>query len=447
MTEARDVRERGVCAVAVSKDGRWVVTAEGAFGSRHGELRVCEVETGIVKSFSEGHIGTISIDISSDSTLLASASSDGSVWMKNLKTGHTLAVWQSPSSSLYNIGAIRLSQDSKKLAMRSAAAQSLEVWDIQAETCVRRSLVRSLCGIMTNAPMFWTTKDKTIVTALSFNISNCTSTCDLKTIYEFDASTLQTVGAPFEGHTDLVAGLALSIDCALLASAAYDQTIKLWAFESRQLLASFDVQHPRCITFSPDSCQLVYTAWADIHICDISSDILSGILPIQQEEPSTSTSIAETPRLADLPNSNATLHAVQHRKPEILPVRSSASPPRPSPTTHSQQRTFFRYLRNLLPSSSRTDSVPLRNADLCDPLDSRLPTNQSSATAPTTFKARLRHLWTTRTLPPNFGALAPGQLRNDTNEDYIPPSSNSQTLPKGQPMAGEHGHGRLYLCF
>ncbi|KAG2743297.1 hypothetical protein P692DRAFT_20707282, partial [Suillus brevipes Sb2] len=76
------------------------------------------------------------------------------------------------------------------------------------------------------------------------------------TIYEFDASTLETVGTPFEGHTDLVRGLALSFDGALLASSSRDDTIKFWAFESRQLLASFDVQHPSNLILSPDSRKL-----------------------------------------------------------------------------------------------------------------------------------------------------------------------------------------------
>ncbi|KAG2349167.1 WD40 repeat-like protein [Suillus weaverae] len=354
--EARDVRKQEVCAVEVSRDGRWVVTASGSFGSRHGELRVCEVETGIVKSFSEGHAGTISIDISLDSTLLASASSDGTVWIKSLKTGDLEATIQFQNSfNSRSMGAVRFSQDSKKLAIKSSTAHCLEVWDVQAETCLRRGPVRSPGGMMTNAPMFWTSKDKTIVTAFSFNVSNSTSDRDLETIYEFDASTLKKVGTPFEGHTSLVTGLALSFDCALLASAANDQTIKLWAFESRQLLASFDVQYPRCIIFSPDSRQLVYTAWAKIHICDVSSDILSGILPVQQEEPSTSTSAAGAPHFADLFNSNATPPAVRQRK-------------------------------------DADDDL------ICD-------------------------------------------------EDYVPPSRDSQPLPTGQLTSGEHGSGRWCFCF
>ncbi|KIK32493.1 hypothetical protein CY34DRAFT_49777, partial [Suillus luteus UH-Slu-Lm8-n1] len=58
-----------------------------------------------------------------------------------------------------------------------------------------------------------------------------------KTIYEFDASTLETIRTPFQGHTDTITRLALSFHGALLASASYDNTIKLWDCESRQLLA------------------------------------------------------------------------------------------------------------------------------------------------------------------------------------------------------------------
>jgi WD40 repeat protein len=113
-----------------------------------------------------------------------------------------------------------------------------------------------------------------------------------KTIYEFDASTLETVGTPFEGHTSFVSGLALSLDGALLASSSWDDTIKLWAFESRHLLASFDVQNPNVLILSPDSCKLAYTTCTTVPpsnpdldyptftdyricICDTPPDILA----------------------------------------------------------------------------------------------------------------------------------------------------------------------------
>jgi WD40 repeat protein len=83
--------------------------------------------------------------------------------------------------------------------------------------------------------VFWTTKDRSIVAA--FGIEDDSE--DPGKIYEFDLST-ETVGAPFE-HAGAISGLAFSFSCALLASASGNKTTKLWAFESHQLLASFDV--------------------------------------------------------------------------------------------------------------------------------------------------------------------------------------------------------------
>ncbi|KAG2073655.1 WD40 repeat-like protein, partial [Suillus decipiens] len=48
------------------------------------------------------------------------------------------------------------------------------------------------------------------------------------TVRIWSLETSKLVAAPFEGHTDIISGLALSLDCALLASAALDNTIKLW---------------------------------------------------------------------------------------------------------------------------------------------------------------------------------------------------------------------------
>jgi WD40 repeat protein len=143
--------------------------------------------------------------------------------------------------------------------------------DVRIGKPIRRGIAR--------APIVWTNKNKTIIAAFQFNFTADSDLIDFpKTIYEFDAITLDTVGAPFEGHTKFIRCLALSVDGTLLASSSYDDTIKLWAFESRQVLASFDVQNTDCLIFSPDSCQLVYTTYENgskICICDTPPDVLA----------------------------------------------------------------------------------------------------------------------------------------------------------------------------
>jgi hypothetical protein len=272
---ARDVCEWEVWAVGVSQNGRWVVTGGGDWPPGPGELKVCEVETGIVKTL-KGHSLTIFyIDISADSTLLVSGSFDETTRIWNLETGKLVA---GPFKSIGSVGAVRFSPDSKKVAVELDWGTCLEIWDVQSQKLDVR-IGKPSPGGNTLTPIFWTNKNKTIIAAFEFNFTTDLDLFDqTKTIYEFDAVTLDTVGAPFEGHTKIINGLALSVDGALLASSNYDENIKLWAFESRQLLASFDVHHPDCLIFSPDSRQLVYTTITKdvhkIHICDTPPDVL-----------------------------------------------------------------------------------------------------------------------------------------------------------------------------
>jgi WD40 repeat protein len=155
----------------------------------------------------------------------------------------------------------------------------LEIWDVQSQKLDVRIGKPSGRGIA-RTPIYWTNKNKTIIAAFEFNPTKNWDLNDFpNTIYEFDAVTLETVGAPFEGHTKIIGGLALSVDGTLLASCSYDENIKLWAFESRQVLASFDVQNPSRLIFSPDSRQLVYTTNTKddykICICDTPPDVLA----------------------------------------------------------------------------------------------------------------------------------------------------------------------------
>jgi hypothetical protein len=361
--------------------------------------------------------------------------------------------------------AFRLSADSGKLAVLSNWGRCLQVWNVQTWKLDVQKSTPDLPRLLI-PPIFWTTKHKSIVAAFNLTVD--------ATIYEFDVSTLETVGPPFQGHTSVIHHLALSSDCVLLVSSSLNNTIKLWAFESRQLLASFNVNlTPSNLLLSPNSRQLAYTNFDDtnIYICNIPANILASIGLAEEPQPTSKHS-----RRAGLFNSDATRHPVR-RKSVIIPVMSPM--PRPLPT--SDPHTFLYFLRKLL-SSSRMDE-PLNPIDF--PATSPLPRplikpdgNSRSTPALCTTKpsaintspmliSRLHRLSTWRPLQTNRASptivdvpLAPGKLRYATagapgndddlirDEDYVsPPPSPNPGSRRVLFNAGQHGSSQFCFCF
>ncbi|KAJ8582856.1 WD40 repeat-like protein [Rhizopogon salebrosus TDB-379] len=487
--KAREVCGWDVRAVALSRDGRWVITAGGDY--TRGELKACEMETGIVKTF-QGHSGEVnSIDICNESTLFASGSEDYTTRIWSLDTGKLVA---GPFKSADWVGAVRFSRDSKKLAVNSFVGKCLEVWNVQTQKLHKRvGQYAHAIQDQTFASVLWTNKD-TILAVFGFITEDSAAT-----IYEFDASTLETVGAPFKGHTDVVRGLALSFDGALVASASYDCTIRLWAFESRQVLASFHVLNPDILIFSPNTHILTYTTRSDsnIYICSIPPNVLAGIEPATEEQSTPKRETNATPQ--HLLDSDATRHPrAQRHSPALSPVVSCApTQQRPLPTTRDPpQHAFICHLRKFLRFSFLTDAAPpVLNGQSRDPLDfpapsplhpthspsqaasqgrsytdrhknSRRtpasPTNMSPSTTPISFRTRLSTWWPVHPVLPNVNVpLAQGLSRvavagaPKNDDDLVPaeyfdiPSLNpdSQQPNTATPTnSGEHGNSRLCFC-
>jgi hypothetical protein len=149
--EARGVRKETVILVVVSRDGRWVLTGGG---SRYlAELKACEVETGIVKTF-EGHSDWITcIDISADNTRLVSGSLDKTGWIWSSEAGRLVA---GPFESVDKVGMVRFSPNSKKLAVKSDWATCLEVCrDVESQKLEIRLGIARMATIFAPSPVFW----------------------------------------------------------------------------------------------------------------------------------------------------------------------------------------------------------------------------------------------------------------------------------------------------
>jgi hypothetical protein len=104
-----------------------LITSYSDFDSA--ELKACEVETGIVKEFQSHSRMITCIDISANSTLLASGARDFTAQIC-LDTGKLVA---GPFKSIGYMSVIQFSTDLKKLAIESWVGNWLEVWDVQSQ--------------------------------------------------------------------------------------------------------------------------------------------------------------------------------------------------------------------------------------------------------------------------------------------------------------------------
>jgi WD40 repeat protein len=76
---------------------------------------------------------------------------------------------------------------------------------------------------------------------------------DDRTIREWDSSTWEQVGRPWEGHTRNINAIAIHPDGTLVASASDDGHVRLWRLSDQRTIAIFQHSSPlTCITFSVD---------------------------------------------------------------------------------------------------------------------------------------------------------------------------------------------------
>jgi WD40 repeat protein len=267
-----DGHEGTVMAVAVFPDRRRMVT-----GSGDKTLRLWDLETGVVLKKMEGHSDKVwALAVSRDGQIIASGDEGGEIIAWHGETGESLTKPIKAHSDL--ISSVDFSPDGTVLATGSKDDKTkfwcTKSWQMRGEPikgygyCVRYSPSGELFAIATydnvqiynpgtreRVAFFKAHTDWNISLAWTPDGTRLLSGGDEDdpTIREWDSSTWQQVGHPWQGHTYYICAIAIHPAGTLVASASYDNHVRLWRLSDQRTIGIFEHSSPlRSVTFSVD---------------------------------------------------------------------------------------------------------------------------------------------------------------------------------------------------
>ncbi|KIK49125.1 hypothetical protein CY34DRAFT_797510 [Suillus luteus UH-Slu-Lm8-n1] len=224
-----------VLRLAVSRDGQLI-----ASGDDIGEVIVWHGETGkLLTQPIKAHTNLItSLCFSPNGTVLATGSFDTTSTLKLWDT----KTWQARArGNLIDAGYVRCAQYSPSGELFAIATNH----DIQIYNSDTRERVVSFKGhIRINYSLAWTPDGTRLLTGGDGHDP---------TIREWDTTTWQQVGDHWTGHTSYVNAIAVNPAGTLVASASFDEHVRLWRLSDRQTIVIF--KHSllaTCVSFSMD---------------------------------------------------------------------------------------------------------------------------------------------------------------------------------------------------
>ncbi|KAF2729085.1 WD40 repeat-like protein [Polyplosphaeria fusca] len=196
----------------------------------------------------EGHSSTVSsVAFSHDSTLLASASHDGTVRVWEVGSGECVSTLEGHSDW---VSSVAFSHDSTLLASASHDC-TVRVWEVGSGECVstlegHSDWVRSVAfsydsTLLASASHDCTVRVWEVGSAFSYDSTLLASASHDCTVRVWEVGSSEYVST-LEGHSSWVTSVAFSHDSTLLASASYDRTIKVWDARSCACLQTVSVE-------------------------------------------------------------------------------------------------------------------------------------------------------------------------------------------------------------
>jgi WD40 repeat protein len=227
-----------VSQIAFSRDGRWIIIAEGFLGTT---VRVCDVQTGQEVACLDGHKDPVnSVAFSSDGKWIASVSGDFQ--------GHrdySICVWEACSwkrrgrfASAHDsiINSVGFSPDGSFVAT-GADDRTIRVW--------------TLPGLLTTS----SGTNETGVTCLAFSPDGTLLAVGRRPHSLLICEAISGHAyRQFEGHDQWITSLAFSPDGGWLASGSVDRTVCVWDMETGNLIRRLSGHGDTVdsVVFSPD---------------------------------------------------------------------------------------------------------------------------------------------------------------------------------------------------